>query len=173
MAFDKHSSAGARTKREEPENVRDTVQHRGKHHHRPGPPAVRRSGAVQVPGGQQLRRRTSDGTWEHGNSLYVNVNCWGNLATGASASLTKGDAVVVVGHVHTDEYDDKDGVRRSSVEVRATAVGPDLSRCTARIAPLPKPTAGQIPEPEPAGADHSDAGGMETELDDGDLPLSA
>jgi single-strand DNA-binding protein len=119
------------------------------------------------------RRRTSDGTWEHGNSLYVNVNCWGNLATGASASLTKGDAVVVVGHVHTDEYDDKDGVRRSSVEVRATAVGPDLSRCTARIAPLPKPTAGQIPEPEPAGADHSDAGGMETELDDGDLPLSA
>lgn len=119
------------------------------------------------------RRRTSDGTWEHGNSLYVNVNCWGNLATGAGASLTKGDAVVVVGHVHTDEYDDKDGVRRSSVEVRATAVGPDLSRCTARIAPLPKPTAGQIPEPEPAGADHSDAGGMETELDDGDLPLSA
>lgn len=88
------------------------------------------------------RRRTSDGTWEHGNSLYVTVNCWGNLATGASASLTKGDAVVVVGHVHTDEYDDKDGVRRSSVEVRATAVGPDLSRCTAKIAPLPKPTAG-------------------------------
>ncbi|WP_029109802.1 single-stranded DNA-binding protein [Mycobacterium sp. URHD0025] len=88
------------------------------------------------------RRRTSDGTWEHGNSLYVNVNCWGNLATGAGASLTKGDTVVVVGHVHTDEYDDKDGVRRSSVEVRATAVGPDLSRCTARIAPLPKPTAG-------------------------------
>ncbi|KHO23945.1 single-stranded DNA-binding protein [Mycolicibacterium setense] len=119
------------------------------------------------------RRRTSDGTWEHGNSLYVTVNCWGNLATGASASLTKGDAVVVVGHVHTDEYDDKDGVRRSSVEVRASAVGPDLSRCTARIAPLPKPTAVPAPDSEPDAADHGDADGMETELDDGDLPLSA
>lgn len=119
------------------------------------------------------RRRTPDGNWEHGNSLYVTVNCWGNLATGASASLTKGDAVVVVGHVHTNEYDDKEGVRRSSVEVNATAVGPDLSRCTAKIAPLPKPAAAPDGEPEPTGADHSDADGMEIELDDGDLPLSA
>ncbi|MGV0770235.1 single-stranded DNA-binding protein [Mycobacterium sp. DBP42] len=114
------------------------------------------------------RRRTPDGTWEHGNTLYVTVNCWGHLATGASASLMKGDAVVVVGHIHTSEYDDKDGVRRSSVEVRATAVGPDLSRCTAKVAPLPKPSAGPVPQPEPV-----DAGDAETEPDEGDLPLSA
>ncbi len=111
------------------------------------------------------RRRMPDGSWEHGNSLYVTVNCWGNLATGAGASLTKGDAVVVVGHVHTNEYDDKEGVRRSSVEVRASAVGPDLSRCTARISPLPKPAT--VPLPEPGGED------AETEPDEGELPLSA
>ncbi|MGV0783959.1 single-stranded DNA-binding protein [Mycolicibacterium peregrinum] len=114
------------------------------------------------------RRRTPEGNWEHGNSLYVTVNCWGNLATGTSASLMKGDAVIVVGHVHTDEYEDKEGVRRSSVEVRATAVGPDLSRCTARVAPLPKPAAGPAPEPE--SVDSHDA---ETEPDEGELPLSA
>ncbi|MBU9765842.1 single-stranded DNA-binding protein [Mycobacterium sp. TNTM28] len=115
------------------------------------------------------RRRTADGTWEQGNSLYVTVNCWGNLATGASASLMKGDAVVVVGHVHTDEYDDKDGVRRSSVEVRATAVGPDLSRHTAKIAPLPKPVAG----PAPAAEDDAAVDDVETGADEGGLPLSA
>ncbi|MGV0815148.1 single-stranded DNA-binding protein [Mycolicibacterium boenickei] len=114
------------------------------------------------------RRRTADGTWEHGNSLYVTVNCWGNLATGASASLMKGDAVVVVGQVYTSEYDDKDGVRRSSVEVRATAVGPDLSRCTAKVAPLPKPVAAPISEPDDGGAM-----GEETDPDEGDLALSA
>lgn len=114
------------------------------------------------------RRRTSDGNWEHGNSLYVTVKCWGNLVTGASASLTKGDAVVVVGHIHTNEYEDKDGVRRSSVEVRATAVGPDLSRCTAKLAPLPKPAVGPPAEPEPV-----DAHGAETEPDEAELPLSA
>ncbi|OCB50792.1 single-stranded DNA-binding protein [Mycobacterium vulneris] len=114
------------------------------------------------------RRRTPDGSWEHGNSLYVTVNCWGNLATGTSASLTKGDAVIVVGQVHTNEYEDKEGVRRSSLEVRASAVGPDLSRCTAKVAPLPKPSAAPAAEPEPV-----DSGTAETEPDEGDLPLSA
>lgn len=118
------------------------------------------------------RRRTPEGRWEHGNSLYVTVNCWGNLATGVSASLGRGDAVVVVGHLYTSEYDDKEGVRRSSVEVRATAVGPDLSRCTAKVAPLPKPSAG--PEPEPGGVtDEAADATAETEPDEDDLPLSA
>lgn len=118
------------------------------------------------------RRRTPDGNWEHGNSLYVTVNCWGNLATGVSASLGRGDAVVVVGHLYTSEYDDKEGVRRSSVEVRASAVGPDLSRCTAKVAPLPKPTSGQAPEVEPREVT-ADPNGSGTEPDEGELPLSA
>jgi len=79
------------------------------------------------------RRRTADGNWEPGNSLFVTVNCWGRLVTGVGAALGKGDPVVVVGYVYTSEYEDKDGNRRSSVEVRATSVGPDLARCVARI----------------------------------------
>jgi single-strand DNA-binding protein len=79
------------------------------------------------------RRRTADGNWEPGNSFFVTVNCWGRLVTGVGAALGKGDPVVVVGYVYTSEYEDKEGVRRSSVEVRATSVGPDLARCVARI----------------------------------------
>ncbi|WP_422746159.1 single-stranded DNA-binding protein [Mycobacterium sp. WMMD1722] len=79
------------------------------------------------------RRRTADGTWEAGNSLFVTVSCWGRVVAGTSAALVKGDPVIVVGHIHTSEYDDRDGNRRSSVEVRATAVGPDLARCGARL----------------------------------------
>jgi single-strand DNA-binding protein len=79
------------------------------------------------------RRRTADGNWEPGNSFFVTVTCWGRLVTGVGAALGKGDPVVVVGYVYTSEYEDKEGVRRSSVEVRATSVGPDLARCVARI----------------------------------------
>lgn len=79
------------------------------------------------------RRRNTDGVWEQGNSLYVTVNCWGRLVTGAAASLVKGDPVIVVGHVYTSEYEDKEGNPRSSVEVRAITVGPDLARTIARI----------------------------------------
>ncbi len=80
------------------------------------------------------RRRTADGSWEPGNSLYVSVNCWGKgLVKGVGASLGKGSPVIVVGFVHTSEYDDRDGNRRSSLEVRATAVGPDLARSIASV----------------------------------------
>ncbi len=79
------------------------------------------------------RRRTSEGNWEPGNSLYVTVNCWGRLVTGVGAGLGKGDAVIVVGNVYTSEYQDRDGNRRSSLEIRAISVGPDLARCIVRI----------------------------------------
>ncbi|AKK28690.1 single-stranded DNA-binding protein [Mycobacterium sp. EPa45] len=86
------------------------------------------------------RRRTGDGTWEPGNSLFITVNCWGKLVTGVGAGLYKGAPVIVVGDVFTSEYDDKEGVRRSSLEMRATAVGPDLSRAIIRFEqPQPKP----------------------------------
>ncbi|HTY29474.1 MAG TPA: single-stranded DNA-binding protein [Mycobacterium sp.] len=86
------------------------------------------------------RRRNGEGAWEPGNSLFITVNCWGKLVTGVGAALYKGAPVVVVGDVFTSEYEDKDGVRRSSLEMRATAVGPDLSRAIVRIEqPQPKP----------------------------------
>ncbi len=79
------------------------------------------------------RRRTADGGWEPGNSLFLNVNCWGKLVTGVGAALGKGAPVIVVGHVYTSEYEDRDGNRRSSLEMRATSVGPDVSRAIVRI----------------------------------------
>jgi single-strand DNA-binding protein len=79
------------------------------------------------------RRRTADGTWEAGNSLFITVNCWGKLVTGVGAGLYKGAAVIAVGAVHTSEYEDREGAKRSSLEMRATAVGPDLARVIARI----------------------------------------
>ncbi|MBB2991752.1 single-strand DNA-binding protein [Mycolicibacterium iranicum] len=105
------------------------------------------------------RRRTAEGGWEPGNSLYATVNCWGRLITGVGAGLGKGDPVIVVGSVYTSEYEDRDGNRRSSLEIRATSVGPDLARCITRMEsrrhPEPPAPTG-VPEPEAgtsAGAD--------------------
>jgi len=89
------------------------------------------------------RRRTAEGTWEAGNSLFVTVTCWGRMVAGASAALVKGDPVIVVGHIYTSEYEDRDGNRRSSVEVRATSVGPDLARCKAQLDRARQPVDGQ------------------------------
>jgi single-strand DNA-binding protein len=117
------------------------------------------------------RRRNADGTWEAGNSLFVTVNCWGRVVAGASAALVKGDPVIVVGHVYTSEYDDREGNRRSSVEVRATSVGPDLARCRARIDRIRQ-------QSEQPVTDVDDDAEAATEDDDADqtadgLPLTA
>ncbi|MFM8597564.1 MAG: single-stranded DNA-binding protein [Mycobacterium sp.] len=102
------------------------------------------------------RRRTAEGTWEPGNTLYITVNCWGKLVTGVGAGLYKGAAIIAVGTVHTSEYEDRDGVKRSSLEMRASAVGPDLAWTIARIEQPPQPRG---------AAETAEAGGTDGDPD--------
>lgn len=101
------------------------------------------------------RRRTAEGTWEPGNTLYITVSCWGKLVTGVGAALYKGAPIIAVGTVHTNEYEDKDGVKRSSLEMRASSVGPDLARVIVRIEQPPQPQSGESDQiaAEPAAGD--------------------
>jgi single-strand DNA-binding protein len=119
------------------------------------------------------RRRSPDGNWEPGNSLYATVNCWGRLVTGVGAGLGKGDAVIVVGNVYTSEYEDRDGNRRSSLEIRATSVGPDLARCIVRIDkrrhPDASPAETSSTDAQGAGDGQTEAG-AEDEKADGESP---
>jgi single-strand DNA-binding protein len=127
------------------------------------------------------RRRLADGSWEAGNSLFITVNCWGNLVTGVGAALGKGSSVIAVGHVYTSEYDDKDGLRRSSLEMRATTVGPDLSRLIVRIldkVPAAAKDSEQATESEQAEQqetteDEPDESPAESQVPGRTLPLSA
>lgn len=119
------------------------------------------------------RRRGVDGKWEPGNSLFVTVNCWGRLVSGVGASLGKGSPVIVVGHIHTSEYEDRDGNRRSSLEMRATSVGPDLSRCIARVEKTVA-TGTDAGTPPAAGlGGNADPTDTDTDADDVERPDSA
>lgn len=71
-------------------------------------------------------------SWINGESLYLSVSCWRRLAENA-ASLVKGDPVIVRGKLRTREWTTEQGERRSVVELEATAIGPDLARCTATV----------------------------------------
>jgi single-strand DNA-binding protein len=120
------------------------------------------------------RKRTADGTWEHGDSLFVSVSCWNRLVSGVGP-LTKGDPVIVVGQLYTSEYDDREGVRRASIEVRATAVGPDLARSTVRLERLRRSTDEQAVDASDEVADAPDDDVADPDSDepvDG-LPLTA
>ena len=71
-------------------------------------------------------------SWVDGDRFTASVNCWRRLAEGARSSLVKGDPVVVTGRLSVREYE-VEGVRRYMTEIAATAVGPDLARCTAEV----------------------------------------
>ncbi|WP_285654353.1 single-stranded DNA-binding protein [Actinomycetospora sp. NBRC 106375] len=71
-------------------------------------------------------------SWIDGDRFTASVNCWRRVAEGVGGTLVKGDPVVVVGRLSVREYE-ADGVRRYMTEIAATAVGPDLSRCSAEV----------------------------------------
>ncbi|MGV9676390.1 single-stranded DNA-binding protein [Nocardia sp. NPDC003482] len=100
---------------------------------------VRRS----LPGGDQVvtfrmasnsrRFDRESGGWVDNGTLYLTVNCWRRLVEGVDASIRRGDPIIVYGQLRSTEYATKDGVQRRDLEMRATAVGPDLARCSAEV----------------------------------------
>ncbi|MEV0251050.1 single-stranded DNA-binding protein [Nocardia sp. NPDC050712] len=83
--------------------------------------------------GSTSRRRDAAGEWVDSGTLFITVTCWRRLAVGVDASLRRGDPVIAHGQWRTVEYRAKDGTDRRELELRAYAVGPDLSRCTTAV----------------------------------------
>ncbi|WP_433782533.1 single-stranded DNA-binding protein [Actinomycetospora sp. CA-101289] len=82
-------------------------------------------------------------SWVDGDRFTASVNCWRRLAEGARC-LVKGDPVVVTGRLSVREYE-VEGVRRYMTEIAATAIGPDLARCTAQVSRR-RPSVGENPD---------------------------
>ncbi len=119
------------------------------------------------------RKRTPDGDWEAGNTLFITVTCWGRLVSGVGAMLGKGSPVIAHGHIYTNEYEDRDGNKRSSTEMRATAVGPDLSRLRIERPGEPGRTPAENPPAELVADGADGAGDAGTEAEPAALALSA
>lgn len=73
-----------------------------------------------------------DDVWRDYNQFYVDVECWGQLAVNAGASLRKGFPVIVIGklvHEYWEGKDDNGDVTlRSKTTLKARHVAFDLAR---------------------------------------------
>ena len=90
------------------------------------------------------RRRDAQGNWQDGTTSWYRVNAWGELGRNALISLRKGQRVIVAGDLSVSEWDGADGHKGRSVEIRATALGHDLTFGTSRF------ERGQRPQQAPA-----------------------
>jgi single-strand DNA-binding protein len=76
------------------------------------------------------RYDTSKQEFVDAGTLWVDIECWNGLSGNVSATISKGDPVIVIGALTTHSWDSENG-RRSAPRIRAFAVGPNLARGTA------------------------------------------
>ena len=73
--------------------------------------------------------------WRDGKKLFVRWSAFKDLAENIAASmLDKGAQVTVTGKLHTREYEDREGNKRSSMELEVTDFAVSLKRATAQVA---------------------------------------
>ena len=129
---------------------------------------------------RRLDRETNQ--WVDQPTCFAWVKCWRRLAENANFSMNKGDPIVVSGTLTVSEYLSKEGIRRTSVEITANAIGHDLSRGITAFRRQRNERTTEDPQTGPDGAevdsDRSEdpeggpaAGSAEAaEIDLGDLP---
>jgi single-strand DNA-binding protein len=81
--------------------------------------------------------------WVDGEPLFMRCSIWREAAENAAESLKRGQRVIVTGRLKSRAYD-KDGARKTVLELEVDEVGPSLRWVKATIAgkTAPKPAAG-------------------------------
>lgn len=76
-------------------------------------------------------RQTNE--WKDGDSLFMTCSAWRQLGENVAASLARGSRVIVQGRLKQRSYEDREGVKRTVVELDAEDVAPSLLRATATV----------------------------------------
>ncbi len=75
--------------------------------------------------------------WEDGEALFLRCSAWDTqyhpTASNIRSSLAKGMRVIAQGRLVQRSYQDRDGNKRTVVEMRLDEIGPALTRNTARV----------------------------------------
>jgi single-strand DNA-binding protein len=80
--------------------------------------------------------RTFDKTsneWKDGDALFLRCTAWRQTAENAAETLTKGMRVIATGVLKQRSYE-KDGQKRTVVEMEIEEIGPSLKYATAKVA---------------------------------------
>ena len=109
--------------------------------------------------------------WVDGDVWFARCSLFGDLAEHAAASIHKGTRVIGFGRIVQRSWEDREGQKRTSVEVILDAIGPELRYATAQVTRVQTSQQGQAaptassasdePWSTPTGA-QTDAWGGET-----------
>lgn len=104
-------------------------------------------------------KKTSE--WRDGEALFMRCNLWRQAAEHAAESLNRGDRVLVIGRLKQRSFE-KDGQKRSVMELEVDEIGPSVRFATVKVNRVGRPggdTSGGSDDPwtQPAKAATDDA----------------
>lgn len=68
-----------------------------------------------------------------GDTLFMRCSIWREAAENVAESLTKGMRVIVQGRLTQRSYEDRDGQKRTVVELQVDEIGPSLRYASAKV----------------------------------------
>lgn len=85
-------------------------------------------------------RDAQSGQWRDLDPSFVFVTAWKTLAENCAETLVRGVPVIVSGRWREERWE-RDGRKGSRWRLTADAVGPNLTLCTAKLAPISRKAA--------------------------------
>lgn len=79
------------------------------------------------------RRKKNGDNWESVDTTFWRCDVWDQQAEHVAESLTKGTLVLVAGQVVQEDYETKEGQKRSLMKVRVDHIGPSLKSGPATV----------------------------------------
>lgn len=83
----------------------------------------------------------ASGEWKDGEALFMRCAVWKQAAENTAETLTRGMRVIVTGRLKQRSFE-KDGQKRSVVEMEVDEVGPSLKYATAKVNKVSRGEAG-------------------------------
>src|SRR4030042_244049 len=84
---------------------------------------------------------------------FFNIVAWFKLAENCAQSLIKGDRVLISGRLSQDNWEDKDGQKRSAYKIIANIIAPSLEFASCKIEKNPKAESGIGPSEKSVNED--------------------
>ena len=91
-------------------------------------------------------------SWKDGDSLFLTVNVWRQVAENVAESMTRGTRAIVTGRLRQRSYETKEGEKRTVYELEADEVGVSLRNATAKVAKVAR-TGGAPADQQASGKD--------------------
>lgn len=87
--------------------------------------------------------------WKDGETLFLRCSVWRGTAENVAESITKGMRVIVSGILKSRSYE-KDGEKRTVIELEVQEIGPSLKYANAKVNRTQRPGGGGNTEPVPS-----------------------